>query len=317
MPRTFWIALVVVSTLVVGCSRPEASKKSFETKSAPGVANVVTAMAPPPAKFDPDPAGDGLHPIQAEVPKEAAANAPPVEKVARKIKYVADIRLVTDDFPKAEEELLALVAANDGFVSFADVSTSPGQPRAGTWKARIPVGKFDAFCKGVAKIAEVERKHISSEDVTAQFYDLENHIKNQKAQEDALRELLKRQTDKMENLLAVQRELSNVRDSIERSEGALRLLANLTDLTTVAIHVQERRKFVPAEGPDLAEKPTFAARAGVTFRESWDSLVAIAQFLALAFVGLTPWLPVLAIVGGTGYLLYRRRQQVPGQQRAS
>lgn len=305
MSRVYWTGLIVFSMVLVGCGRPGESRKEPAPGiigGKPGVPNVVLGLPP-----EADPAGPGMQPVQADAPK-GAPNAPPVEKVARKIKYAADIRLVTDDFPKAEDELVALIEKSDGFLSFADISTSPGQPRQGTWKARVPVGKFDAFCKSIAKIAEVERKHVNSEDVTAQFYDLENHIKNKKAEEDALRELLKRQTDKIENLLAVQRELSSVRDSIERSEGALRLLANLTDLTTVTIHMQERRKFVPEKGPDAAEKPTFAARARVTFGESWESLVSVVQYAALAIVGLTPWVPVLAMVGGCAYLAYRRRR---------
>lgn len=303
MSRTFWVGLIVVSMGLVGCGGRESAKKDPGVEAKAHVSNAVSGMTP--AGELQDPAGPNMQPVQADAPKDA----PPADKVARKIKYVADIRLVTDDFPRAEEELTALIIASDGFVSFADVSTSPGQPRHGTWKARVPVGKFEAFCKSIARVAEVERRHVNSEDVTAQFYDLENHIKNQKAQEEALRELLKRQTDKMENLLAVQRELSSVRDSIERSEGALRLLANLTDLTTVTIHLQERRKFVPKKGPDAAEKPTFAARAGVTFGESWDNLVAVVQYAALGVVGVTPWLPVLAVVGGCGYLAYRRKQR--------
>jgi len=281
--------------LVAGCGRsPEMSaKKSAATYEMSG--RQKESEAP----------GNGVagdeEPINAQDPGEKKA-----ERVQRKIKYTADIRLITENFTKAEDELAASIDENDGFLAFADVTSFPGQPRFGTWKARIPVEKFDAFRKGIVKIGEVESNKVNTEDVTAQFYDLENHIKNKKAQEDALRELLKRTTDKMENLLSVQRELSSVRDSIERSEGQLRLLANLSDLTTVTIRIQERRKFVPEKPPEQAEKPSFGSRVEKSFGESWRGVVEFVQDVAVGIVALTPWLPFVAILVGGVAMLYRR-----------
>ena len=263
-----------------------------------------TAAAPAEQRVGKEADGEqvGGDPINADIPGDK--NKP--EKVNRKIKYLADIRLITEDFAKAEDDLAALIDANNGFLSFADVVTTPGQPRSGTWKARVPVEKFDAFRKGIVKIAEVESNKVNTEDVTAQFYDLENHIKNKKAQEDALRELLKKTSDKMENLLAVQRELSSVRDSIERSEGQLRLLANLTDLTTITIRIQERRKFMPEKPPEHAEKAAFGSRIEKSFSDSWRNVVDVVQNIVVAIVAFAPWLPFVAILGGAAWFVYRR-----------
>lgn len=243
-------------------------------------------------------------PVNAEFQDDPAA--PPAAKFKRKIKYSAEIRLIVDDFAKSEAELERLVVANDGFIAFADVSTIPGQPRFGRWTARVPVAKFDEFRRAVAAIGDVERNNIKADDVTAQFYDLENHIKNQKAHEEALRELLKKTTDKMENLLAVRRELASVRDAIERSEGQLRVLANLTELTTVAVSIQERLKFVPETAPERAEKVGFGARVSRSFTESWRGLVEFAEDLAVVGAGLAPWLPPVAVVGVVFVVVARR-----------
>ena len=204
--------------------------------------------------------------------KTPARSGPPIP---RKIQYGADFQLVTDHFLSAETTLQTLIAENQGYVSFADVYSQSGSPRHGTWKARIPIAKFDAFRKEIARVGEVIRTSVQTKDVTADYFDLEEHIKSQKVQEEATRELLKRTTDKIENILAVRRELGNLRDEIERSEGRLRLMANLTDLTTVSIQLQEFAKFDPDRPTPTKEDPTFAERAGKAFREAgagWSSV---------------------------------------------
>jgi hypothetical protein len=303
MRNRHWFTVLLVCGFAIaflGCGQP-----APKVREASSEASRFRRMADADVVPDEQPVGAQEEGKQAK--EGGNANPPPAEKVKRKIKYTADVRLITDDFPKTEETLLELIDAHQGFLAFADVSTTPGQPRTGTWRARVPVEKFESFRRGIAKIGEVERNNVNTEDVTAQFYDLENHIKNKKAQEDALRELLKKTTDKMENLLAVQRELASVRDSIERSEGQLRLLANLSDLTTVTIRVQERRKFEPEKPPETEEKAAFGSRVGKTFTESWQGLVDFVQSLTIGIVALTPWLPVIAIVAAPFMILYRRQ----------
>jgi hypothetical protein len=101
--------------------------------------------------------------------------------------------------------------------------------------------------------------------------------------------------------------LDRVTDDIQRKEGKLRLLANLTDLTTVNVQIRERQPFVPVEGPRAVEEATFTMRAGKTFADSWGALRDFAQALAIVVVALTPWLPLLAIVSALFVAVYRRR----------
>lgn len=240
---------------------------------------------------------------------EQKAKQAPVKKadqVARRIKYTADYSMIAEDFPKAADDLETLIKASDGFVSFADVQTSPGQPRFGIWKARVPVAKFDEFRKAVAKIAELQSSKVNTEDITGQYYDLENHIKNKKAQEEAMRELLRKTNDNIDRMLSVQRELAQIRDSIERSEGQLRLWGNLTDLTTVTIRIQERQKFVPDHPPATVERPGFGSRVSQTFGENWKSMTGVLGDFAVSLTALAPWLAIILPVGLLGWWSYRR-----------
>ena len=170
----------------------------------------------------------------------------PVVPVDRKIVYNAEISLKIDDLDKVEPEVLALVQKAGGYVADYQTTGSPGSLRSGNWRVRIPVERFESFLVEVARLGELESNRRTSEDVTEQFYDVEARVKNKKVEEERLIQLLEERPGKLEDILKVETELSRVRGEIEQFEGRLRLLSNLTSLTTVTIKVRERLNYEPA-----------------------------------------------------------------------
>ena len=76
------------------------------------------------------------------------------------------------------------------------------------------------------------------EDVTEEFFDLEMRLENNKRTERRFREIL-RDAKKVEDILAVERELSRLRQTIERLEGRRRFLKDRVDLATVRVNWHE------------------------------------------------------------------------------
>ncbi len=106
----------------------------------------------------------------------------------------------------------------------------------------------------------------------------------------------------LKDTLELERELSRVRGEIEQVQGQLNVLKNKSDLATVTLTLIERQGYTPPL------KPTFVARVSRTFDNSWQSLVACGQTLALFGVALGPWLAVAAVVVTPTWLLSRRRR---------
>jgi hypothetical protein len=225
----------------------------------------------------------------------------------RKIKYTADLKVIVEDLDKAQKELDKLIAAiPKAYVSQSEINPSPGKMRHGFWKVRVPVDRFNTFREEVAGLGEVEVNKLDSEDLTEEFYDLQARIKNQKAEEESLRNLLVK-TTKMEDHLSVRRSLKELRMEIDRHQTRIKLIANLTDLTTVNVTLQEKRKYDPGKGPETAETPTLGMRISKTFEDSVEALSSFGQWLLLALIGVGPWLPVLAVIVVPIWWLIRRR----------
>lgn len=231
--------------------------------------------------------------------KGADAAAKPV---SRKIIYTANVELVVVEFEAAQKALGELVEKHKGYVAKSEVRGAPGSRRTGTWTLRVPEADFTAFLAGLDRLGEPQRNTIDSKDVTEEFYDLEARIKNKKVEEERLITHLKESTGKLEDILAVERELSRVRGEIEQAQGRLQKLSNLTELTTVTVTVQELKDYVPPAAP------SFGTSLGRTFEGSWTALVTLGKFIVLVAVALVPWLPVLGIIGGAIWLLVRRYQ---------
>lgn len=237
-------------------------------------------------------------------------SAPPkgAPAVERKILYSADVDVVVEDFPKLEAALLAAVKRHGGYIADTDVNGSAGSSRSARWKIRVPIDAFNDFLVDASKLGELTRRQIHSQDVTEEFYDLEARIKNKKVEETRLLKHLQDSTGKLEEILAAERELSRVREEVERQEGRLRLLANLASLTTINVMAVERTNYVPATAPN------FGTRAYRRLADSAWGVVETVQALILWGLGMLPWLPFLLILGAIVLVLLRAvRHRVAAQ----
>lgn len=268
---------------------------AYETSSAPSAGAPGTATSGEAA-----PASEGVVPGSSET-------APPAA-LPRKIIYTAEVELGSEDLSKTEQRLLALVKSHRGYVAESDMSGAPGTPRSGRWKIRIPVERFEAFMAEVTRIGELRRTRSDSQDVSAEFYDLEARLKNKRVEEQRLVQHLQRSTARLTDILAVEKELSRVREEIERMQGRVRFLTNQTDLTTVSVSVSEVQDYVPAE------RAPFGTQMARTFSDSLKTLGDALRTIALVAIWLAPWVLVAAVVL-VPVALVLRRFAVPRQPR--
>lgn len=277
----FWITLVAF-----GCSqqgyefRPEAAKRGFEQK---GLAVV----------------SDDSGSVRGENKEKPLPDAAALQ---RKIIYTADAELVVEDFSSVPSQVEALAERFDAYVASSNVTGSPGRPRSGQWTIRVPAERYDEFLRAVEELGEVHRLSSDSQDVTEEYYDVQARIRNKKQTEQRLLKQLEEATGELKEILEVERELDRVREKIEQMEGRMRVLDNLTTLTTVNLSITEIKDYVP----ELA--PTYGTRVRRAFSASINTLVSTAKSLSIAVIAALPWLGVLLVPLGLLVLALRARR---------
>jgi len=239
--------------------------------------------------------------------QEPAGGRGPKEPAPRKIIFTAQVDLVVEDLARSEEQLKALVQEHKAYAAKSETRGSPGSPRSGSWTIRVPVDHFDALLEGISKLGELRRSTTDSDDITDRYYDLKAHIKNNEVEEQGLQKLYveKSATGKLDDLLAVRRELRNIRGDIEQQKGQLQRWDKETEYATVRVEMHDRKDYIPVT------TPTFGTSISRTFWGSWDSLVSLGQALVLFVVAITPWLPVLGLIGLVIWFGLRRMQKRP------
>jgi Domain of unknown function (DUF4349) len=234
----------------------------------------------------------------------AEKEAAPTGARERKIEYRGTIEIIVEDFGKSMEELTELVVANKGYVAQSDITNSPGEARRGHWTLRIPVARFDPMREAIGKLGETQKNTTDSEDVTEEFYDLQAHIKNKKEEEAGLQKLFQASAGKLEDILKVRAELTQVRTEIDRLEGRLSALTQLTALTTLDVYLHDRHTYVPLEAA------TYGTAIERTFFGSIDLLVRFGKGAFLVIVAISPWLPLIAVISMLVWLVVRRSRRV-------
>lgn len=248
----------------------------------------------------------------SQAPGEAAAPAAsPAADVAqavadanpRKIIYRATLVLHVEDFAVAEAKIKQLIQASGGYVAQFREDRPYGAQRGGHWTLRVPVPQFNRLVEEAGRLGVADRREITAEDVSEEYVDLEARLKNKQQLESRLLELVAKRTDEIKDVIAVEAELSRVREEIERMQGRLRFLTDRVKLTTVDITAYERRDYRPPEA-------TFAGRIEHTFRQSLGLMRDFAEAWVLVVVGLAPWLLLAAVVLGPVIWYARRRMKL-------
>jgi Domain of unknown function (DUF4349) len=135
-----------------------------------------------------------------------------------------------------------LVGASGGYVILREDNT---------YVFRVPAEKFDAVFEQLAALGAVAHRRVDAQDVTEEVQDLELRLRNARALRDRYEELLKR-AEKVEDVLAIQKELAGVTETIERLEGQIK--ARMTDVKMSRITL---RLEPAAAGPVTALRSPF------------------------------------------------------------
>jgi len=234
-----------------------------------------------------EPSGGGQYPSPSDIEE-------PTED--RKIVKTGSVTLEVEDIAETIDEVAEMADELNGYV-VSSYKYEYERGVSGHITIRVPFEKFDeAFARLRQLAIDVPYETTTAEDVTEEYVDLESQLRNLQATEVQYLTLLEK-AETVEEMLKVQKELSNVRGQIEQIEGRMKYLEQTSDTALIEVTLQETK--------GLAE-PWSASAA---FQSAVRGLTTFGRGLATALIWLGifcwAWVPPLVI-----WLRRRRRAKI-------
>jgi len=293
LPRT----ALLITALVAAACKAGAAPESSESVAAYDVSPASSASPPAAVRQQSAPVpgtAEALNQGGAK-PAEPPANAAAADSApARMIIRTGTAMVQVDKLEPAIARVQQMAQQAGGYVANTSVQTGSQNVREATLELKVPADHWDAVVAGLRPLGKLESQTTSTEDVGEEYVDVSARVANARRLEQRLVELLATRTGKLEDVLAVERELARVREEIERFEGRLRYLRTRVGMSTLTVRLHEP---MPVIGGRPGGNPIVDA-----FRQAWDNFIV---FIA-GFIAMLGWLLPLAVVVGALVWLYRR-----------
>lgn len=163
--------------------------------------------------------------MDAGKPGAAESLPPDAPAVDRQVIYSAALRLVVVSMREAHLSVLAIARELGGHLQESD---------ARSVTVRVPAAAFDPAVARIQLLGEVVDSTIRAADVTEELLDLGIRLENARRARERLLEHLAR-SEKVEDTLKIELELTRVTGEIERLEGRQRYLRSQVALSTIRV----------------------------------------------------------------------------------
>jgi hypothetical protein len=221
--------------------------------------------------------------------------APPAQPWDRMIIRTGTLQLTVKDMGDSIQRVRAAANASGGYV-FSSETRNEGEYTYATITLYIPAATFDQVLPELralgGQVTKVANESISSSDVTEEYTDLNSQLRNLKATEGRML-ALQAKAERMEDILAIDRELRTIQAEIERIQGRMNYLGKRAEMSQLTIYLSPAIAPAPAVEPQSSWQPLKAAE------DAWNAsleLLAAAGTAVITAVVFLWWLgPVLAL----------------------
>lgn len=299
--KNVWRGLLLTAALLVsGCG---ASTKEAAYDSAAVAVNSSSAQA---AEY----ATDDIYTAETsmEVPMEASADAgegkvlaeegeegasgsteATVQDSSRKRIRNVSLEVETENFDTLLENISARTEKLGGYVEASytyNGSWYLGESgRNANFTLRIPAQRLDDFLSQVAEISNIISQNETVTDITLQYVDRQSRREALETEQARLLELME-QAESVEDMIAIESRLSEVRYQLESTASQLRTMENQVSYSTVHLYINEVARLTPVKEQPVLEK------ISTGFSES---LYNVTHGISDFFISLVIHLPYLAV----------------------
>lgn len=223
--------------------------------------------------------------------KEQKSTIPEIKK---KLIRTGSLDLKSQHIQNSKNRLDRALKSLDGYYDNEQFSKSTYEYRY-SLKVRIPAKNFDRILQVINGGGdEIVSKNIQTEDVGAEYTDIETRLKSKRAYLARYEQFLTK-ANNMEELLQIQEQIRELIEEIESQEGRLAFLDDQVGYSTLNIELYK----TISQPVDASEEPGFWEKAKNSLARGWTAIVVL-------FLGLLSIWPLLLILIPTGIFGYRK-----------
>lgn len=288
------VGFALAAALTLACDQNDAAP-SMAVKTDAAMAGQSAASAPfaGAARAERDMAGVGSELGATRTAQRMVAGDTGATGAPAMIIRTGHASIEVGNVDQAALKVRALAASLGGHVANSQFEGGEHNVRSATLELKIPAARYDEAVSQLATIGEVESVNSTSEDVGEEYVDVTARVANARRLEQRLVQLLATRTGRLEDVLAVERELARVREEIERAEGRLRYLRTRAAMSTLTVLVHEDEPILGRAG----DNPIVAA-----FKAAWRNFVRFVAGLIAAMGVMIPAAGIAAL----GFMLWRK-----------
>ncbi|MHB8157577.1 MAG: DUF4349 domain-containing protein [Desulfocucumaceae bacterium] len=220
----------------------------------------------------------------------------------RKVTRDVSMFITVHNIKEIDIRIQQMLKEAGGYIQSSGIWQEKGRVQ-GRMTLRVPDEKLDGFISGLEALGKVERKNISGNDVTEEYYDVTARKNTLEKQEKRLLDLLNK-AGSVKELLEIENELARIRGGIESLQARLKVLDNMTDYATVNIELKDP---VTISMGEAVENP-FGNRIKAAWLTGVNGAVSLLEGFVILLVLLLPFIPVFLLAGYVTYRIWKKRK---------
>lgn len=229
-----------------------------------------------------------------EIVKEDAEDSSSDLPEDRKLITTVNMSVETEDLDKVLTQIKNRTKELGGYIESSNVQNGSAYDneryRSAVMTVRIPQKSLTSFVDKVGEISNVVSSEETVDDVTLSYVATESRMKALQAEEERLLAFME-QAKTLDELLTIEKRLTEVRTELETVTSALRVYDNKVNYSTINLTIDEVKEYTETEEPT-----TFWGRIGSGLKKSFKNIGNFFKELFVMLVVGSPYLLVTAII---------------------
>jgi hypothetical protein len=149
------------------------------------------------------------------------------------------IRISVRNFAEAREAVSRIVKTYSGTIATMTITNPRNASQTLSANVAIPAPQCDLALEEFKRLGRIEEERQGSEEVNEQSENLGIRLRNSHVTEDRLNDILRMRTDKVDDVLEVEKEMARVREEIEQMEAEQKGLNNRVAFASIELNLTE------------------------------------------------------------------------------